>query len=482
MITNFKIIFFFIFLIKLKKYKKYNYILLLNNFYLIHTKIIGEKVTDIFEKCKRTHYSNEISPELAGETVKVTGWVHEIRDLGGIVFVLIRDKYGITQLTAPSKKLSEEMMADVRAARKETIVTVTGTVQESGKAPNGIEIIPTNIDVINVSQLPLPLDTTEKVDAEMDTRLDARFMDLRKHDVSAIFKIKNEMLHTTRNYFYDRDFTEITTPKLVASATEGGTELFPITYFEKEAFLGQSPQLYKQMMMATGLDNVFEIGQIFRAEEHDTLRHLNEALSIDAEMSFKSQEDVMDLLEDLIKNILNNVQEKCSAELEDLGHELDVPSGSFPVVPYEEVIDIVNSQDVEMEYGEDLNRAAEKVLGETMGSYYFITEWPTAIKPFYVMPKADDPEKSTAFDLMYRDLELSSGAQRIHDYDLLYSQIEAKDLNPDSFEKYLQAFKYGMPPHSGWGMGADRLTMVITGAKNIRETVLFPRDRRRLTP
>ena len=443
---------------------------------------MGEKVTDIFTKCKRTHYSTEITPELAGETVKVTGWVHEIRDLGGIVFVLIRDKKGITQLTAPSKKLSEEMMADVRSARKETIVTLTGTVQESPKAPNGVEIIPTNLDIINISQLPLPLDTTEKVDAEMDTRLDSRFMDLRKHDVNAIFKIKNEMLHTVRNYFYDKDFTEITTPKLVASATEGGTELFPITYFEKEAFLGQSPQLYKQMMMATGLDSVFEIGQIFRAEEHDTLRHLNEALSIDAEMSFHSQEDVMNLLEDLIKNVLNNVQEKCASELEDLGHQLDVPKESFPIVTYEEVLDIVNSKDVEMEYGEDLSRAAEKVLGDTMGSYYFITDWPTAIKPFYVMPKSDDPEKSTAFDLMYRDLELSSGSQRIHDYNLLHTQMEAKDLNPDSFEKYLQAFKYGMPPHSGWGMGADRLTMVITGAQNIRETVLFPRDRRRLTP
>lgn len=439
-------------------------------------------MTDIFEKCKRTHYSNEIGPELAGETVKVTGWVHEIRDLGGIVFVLIRDKNGITQLTAPSKKLSEEMMADVRAARKETIITLTGTVQESAKAPNGVEIIPSNIDVINVSHLPLPLDTTEKVEAEMDTRLDSRFMDLRKHDVSAIFKIKSQMLHTARNYFYDNDFTEITTPKLVASATEGGTELFPITYFEKEAFLGQSPQLYKQMMMATGLDNVFEIGQIFRAEEHDTLRHLNEALSIDAEMSFKSQTDAMNTLEELIKRILSDISTNCQKELSDLDHELDIPTEPFPIVTYEEVIDIVNSRDVEMNYGEDLNRAAEKVLGETMGSYYFITEWPTAIKPFYVMPNSDDAEKSTAFDLMYRDLELSSGAQRIHDYDLLYSQIEAKDLNPDSFEKYLQAFKYGMPPHSGWGMGADRLTMVITGAKNIRETVLFPRDRRRLTP
>jgi nondiscriminating aspartyl-tRNA synthetase len=439
-------------------------------------------LTDIFDKCKRTHYSNQISPENEGETVKVTGWVHEIRDLGGIVFLLLRDKNGITQITAPSKKVSAEMMEDIRAARKETIITVTGTVQKSPKAPNGIEIIPSNIDIINVAQLPLPLDTTEKVDAELDTRLDSRFIDIRKHDVSAIFKIKSQMLHTARNYFYDHDFTEITTPKLVASATEGGTELFPITYFEKEAFLGQSPQLYKQMMMATGLDNVFEIGQIFRAEEHDTLRHLNEALSIDAEMSFRSQEDAMNTLESLIKTILANIQENCAKELEDLGHELDIPTEPFPVVSYDKVLDIVNSHDVEMNYGDDLSRAAEKVLGEEMGSYYFITEWPMSIKPFYVMPSTKDPEISTSFDLMYRDLELSSGSQRIHDYDLLYSRLEAKDLNPDSFEKYLEAFKYGMPPHSGWGMGADRLTMVLTGSKNIRETVLFPRDRRRLTP
>lgn len=439
-------------------------------------------MTDIFDKCKRTHYSNQISPENEGETVKVTGWVHEIRDLGGIVFLLLRDKNGITQITAPSKKVSAEMMEDIRAARKETIITVTGTVQKSPKAPNGIEIIPSNIDIINVAQLPLPLDTTEKVDAELDTRLDSRFIDIRKHDVSAIFKIKSQMLHTARNYFYDHDFTEITTPKLVASATEGGTELFPITYFEKEAFLGQSPQLYKQMMMATGLDNVFEIGQIFRAEEHDTLRHLNEALSIDAEMSFRSQEDAMNTLESLMKTILANIQENCAKELEDLGHELDIPTEPFPVVSYDKVLDIVNSHDVEMNYGDDLSRAAEKVLGEEMGSYYFITEWPMSIKPFYVMPSTKDPEISTSFDLMYRDLELSSGSQRIHDYDLLYSRLEAKDLNPDSFEKYLEAFKYGMPPHSGWGMGADRLTMVLTGSKNIRETVLFPRDRRRLTP
>ena len=439
-------------------------------------------MTNIFEKSKRTHYSKDLNTDLKDENVKVTGWVHEIRDLGGIVFILLRDKDGIIQITAPSKKITPELMEQIRSAKKETIISVKGKVQESQKAPKGIEIIPETLDIINESKLPLPLDTTEKVRAEIDTRLDSRFIDLRKHDVSAIFKIKSQMLHTARNYFYDNGFTEINTPKLVASATEGGTELFPITYFEKEAFLGQSPQLYKQMMMASGLDTVFEIGNIFRAEEHDTLRHLNEAISIDAEMTFKNQEEVMETLETLVKLILSDISSNCSTQLEELNHTLEIPTKAFPIVPYEEVLDLVTSHDVTMNYGDDLSRAAEKVMGEVMDNYYFITDWPTSIKPFYVMPKEDDPEKSTAFDLMYKDLELSSGSQRIHNYDLLIKQMNSKELNPDAFDKYLRSFEYGMPPHSGWGMGAERLTMVITGVNNIRETVLFPRDRRRLTP
>jgi aspartyl-tRNA synthetase len=216
------------------------------------------------------------------------------------------------------------------------------------------------------------------------------------------------MLHTVRNYFYDNDFTEITTPKLVASATEGGTELFPITYFEKEAFLGQSPQLYKQMMMATGLDSVFEIGQIFRAEEHDTLRHLNEAVSIDAEASFMDDVDVMKILNDMLIQVLTDINENCANELEILDHTLEVPSGDFPVVTYDEAVDIVNARDVSMEWGEDLSREAEKVLGDAMGGFYFLTRWPAEIKPFYVMPVEGEEKYSHAFDLMYNNLELSS--------------------------------------------------------------------------
>lgn len=439
-------------------------------------------MTDSLGDWKRTHYSQELDEDMDGETVTLMGWVHEIRDLGGIIFVLLRDRNGITQITAPSKKITPELMEEIRKFKKESVIAVKGTIQGSPKAPGGVEVIPEEVKVLNESKQPLPLDPTEKVRAEIDTRLDSRYLDLRKHSISAIFKIKSAMLHSVRIFLEENGFLEVNTPKLVGSATEGGTELFPITYFEREAFLGQSPQLYKQMMMATGLDKVFEIAPIFRAEEHDTLRHLNEVISIDAELAFADQEEAMALLEKLVHNAIKEVKENCQAELEDLGVELEVPELPFPRLEYDEVIDIVNSKGVHIQHGEDLSRAAEKVLGEVMDGYYFITNWPSEIKPFYVQPHEDEPEKSYAFDLMYRDLEISSGATRVHQHDLLVKQIKSKGLNPDSFQRYLAAFEYGMPPHAGWGLGAERFTMCITGMKNIRETVLFPRDRRRLTP
>jgi nondiscriminating aspartyl-tRNA synthetase len=439
-------------------------------------------LTDSLENWRRTHYSEKVKKELKGEDIILMGWVHEIRDLGGIIFVLLRDRDGIMQITAPSKKISPELFEDIKKLKKEAVIAVKGMVQESPKAPNGVEIIPEEIKFLNGSKLPLPLDTTGNVHAEIDTRLDSRYLDLRKQNVSAIFKIKSRMFHSIRKFLEEKDYREINTPKLVASATEGGTELFPITYFEKEAFLGQSPQLYKQMMMASGFDKVFEIAPIFRAEEHDTLRHLNEAISIDLETAFTDHEDAMKILEELIQRAIQDVKKHCEDALKTLEVDLKVPEIPFPRVNYDDVVDIVTSKGVLMNYGEDLSRAAEKAMGEVMDGYYFITGWPTAIKPFYVMPGSEDPEKSCAFDLMYKDLEISSGAMRIHNYDLLVQQMKEKGLNPDSFETYLQAFKYGMPPHSGWGVGAERFTMSITGVKNIRETVLFPRDRRRLTP
>lgn len=436
----------------------------------------------LLNDCRRTNYTNTVNTNLAGEDVIIIGWVHEIRDLGGIIFVLIRDREGMIQVTAPSKKVEPNILEEIRKFRKESVVAIKGIVQDSNKAPNGVEIIPNEVTTLNLANQPLPMDPTEKVKAEIDTRLDSRFLDLRKANISSIFKIKSRILHTVRDFFYENGFIEINTPKLVASATEGGTELFPITYFEREAFLGQSPQLYKQIMMSSGMDKVFEIGQIFRAEEHDTLRHLNEAISIDMEASFMDDSDVMKILNKMIKQVIIDVNQNCNNELEKLDYKIPIPEEPFQSIAYDEAVDIVNSKGVEMEWGEDLSRAGEKALGETINNFYFLTKWPSEIKPFYVMPDEKNPKISQAFDLMYKDLELSSGATRIHQHDLLVEKITEKGLNPDAFKSYLKAFEYGMPPHAGWGVGADRLTMVLTRVNNIRETVLFPRDRHRLTP
>ncbi|KZX12232.1 aspartate--tRNA(Asn) ligase [Methanobrevibacter filiformis] len=439
-------------------------------------------MTGLLEEWRRTHYTKNINVNLVNKEIIVMGWVHEIRDLGGIIFVLIRDRDGLIQVTAPSKEIEAELLSQIRKLKKESVVAIKGTIQESSRAPNGVEIIPNTIKVLNEASQPLPMDPTDKVRAEIDTRLDSRFIDLRRANVNSIFKIKSKMLHSTRTFFEENGFLEVNTPKLVASATEGGTELFPITYFEREAFLGQSPQLYKQIMMSGGFDKVYEIAQIFRAEEHDTLRHLNEAISIDMEASFIDDIDAMDTLEKLVNKVIVDVTVDCKDSLKTLDKELLLCECPFERLDYDDAIDMINSKGVEIEWGEDLSRAAEKALGGMMEGYYFLTGWPTEIKPFYVMPNKKHPEKSHAFDLMYKDIEISSGAMRIHQHEMLVEKITEKGLNPDSFDSYLKAFDYGMPPHSGWGLGADRFTMSLTGVNNIRETVLFPRDRRRLTP
>jgi aspartyl-tRNA synthetase len=273
-------------------------------------------------------------------------------------------------------------------------------------------------------------------------------------------------MHETSRYLHKHDFIQITTPKIVAAATEGGTELFPIAYFEKEAFLNQSPQLYKQMMMGAGFEKVFEIGPIFRAEEHNTTRHLNEATSIDAEVSFADQEDVMALLEGLVVSCYGHVAATCSDALERGGFpELPVPRAPFPRLPYAEAIEIAAGR-----------------IEEPIGEHYFVTDWPTSIRPYYALPYEDDPSICRAFDLMHPRMELSSGAQRVHRYDLLEQQLMAKGLDPASFEFYLRPFRYGMPPHAGWGLGVERFVMTMLDLQNVREAVLFPRDRHRLVP
>ncbi len=426
-------------------------------------------------------FTGDITEKDEGKEVTLKGWVHEIRDLGGLRFILLRDREGIVQLVLPKKKVSREIFTISKEISRESVIKITGIVKKEEKAPGGFEIIPSKLEVISRSSSPLLLEVTEKVPADLDTRLDNRFLDLRRPRIQAIFRIRHEVQKAVRDFLTDNGFIEVVTPKIVATATEGGASLFPISYFEKEAFLNQSPQLYKQMMMSAGFDRVFEIAPIFRAEEHNTTKHLNEATSIDIEMSFATHEDVMDILEKLMVFVYERVSENCERYLEWMEKEIEIPELPFPRITYDEAIEIAGREE-EISWGDDLTTKAEKIIGEHMGQHYFIVDWPTHIKPYYSMPYENKPELCRAFDLMHPRLELASGAQRIHDPDLLVERLKEQNLSPESFEFYLKAFRYGMPPHAGWGLGCERLIMTMLDLKNIREAVLFPRDRQRLVP
>ncbi|MFZ3148751.1 MAG: aspartate--tRNA(Asn) ligase [Methanothrix sp.] len=431
----------------------------------------------------RTHYSGDINAQLDGKEVILTGFAHETRALGGIAFLVLRDRKGLAQVTMVKKLLGKEAFKSACSISRESVVMVRGNVKAEPKAPRGYEILPTEIRVLNAAQVPLPLDPTEKVECELDTRLDARFMDIRRPSVLAAFEIESAVLRSLRSYFYQKGVTEVFTPKIVAAATEGGTDLFPISYFEKEAFLNQSPQLYKQMLMSAGMDRVFEIGPIFRAEEHDTRRHLNEAISIDLEFSFVDDKDVMEILEEAVAGAYSYVAENCRYQLEVLGLDIQVPKLPFRRITYSEALDLAAEKaGVKMQWGDDLDTETERFLGETIGEHYFLTDWPSSIKPYYTLPYEDKPEVCRGFDLMHPRMELASGAQRVHDYNQLVERIKEKGLDPDGFEFYLKAFRYGMPPHAGWGLGLSRLVMTMLKLENIRDAVLFPRDRRRLVP
>jgi nondiscriminating aspartyl-tRNA synthetase len=429
-------------------------------------------------------YAAEVA---AGETASVAGWLHEVRDLGGIAFLILRDKSGRLQIKIEKDEMPESVVGTALDAHRESVLSVTGPVESEDRAPTGVEMVPESIEVLSPADPELPLDPSGKVSAELPTRLDNRTLDLRRPESKAIFEIRAELLRAVRETFRGLGCTEITTPKIVATGTEGGTELFPITYFGREAFMNQSPQLFKQLMVGSGLERVFEIGPIFRAEEHNTPRHLNEATSIDFESAFYDAEDAMDACEHVVREAYAAVARNCEAQLETLGlaEEFSVPTDAFERLTYEEAIQRVNATgklDTQLVWGDDLSTEAERALGADVGGHYFITEWPSEVKPFYIMDQDDDPDVSTGFDLNHPRMELVSGGQREHRHDRLVAGFEAQGLDPDQFEYYTKMFRYGMPPHAGWGLGGERLLTTMLGLENIRETVLFPRDRQRLSP
>ncbi|UCE36260.1 MAG: aspartate--tRNA(Asn) ligase [Thermoplasmata archaeon] len=434
------------------------------------------------EDWRRSQYASEITTEDFESEVTVGGWIQDIRNLGGIAFIQLRDRTGVVQVTVIKKEHGKEFFKKITSLPRETVIMVKGKVQPNEQVASGFEVLPKEMKVLGMANTPLPLGVVDKVDADMDTRLDARFIDLRKEEVAAVFKIRSTILSAVREVFESEGFIEVHTPKIVATATEGGTALFEASYFEKKAYLNQSPQLYKQMLMATGFDRVYEIGPAFRAEEHDTTRHLNEFTSIDIEIAFSDEEDAMGVLERCVYNAILRTREKNEKEMRILGADMDIPALPLQRITYSECLDMIKEGGFEMEWGEDFPMEAMKILGEKVPDFFFITKWPTKSKPFYTQPYEDKPEVCRGFDLQYKEKEITSGAQRVHDVELLKKRLEEQGLNPSEFTFYLDAFEYGMPPHAGWGLGAERLTMILTGMQNIRECVLFPRDRKRLVP
>ena len=419
-------------------------------------------------------------------TVTVKGWVQDVRNLGGISFITLRDRHGTLQITMPKKKIEPGLFESLTKLSRESVISVTGEVKASDQTALGVEVIPTSFELYNEAGVPLPMGVVDKVNVEMDTRLNNRFMDLRKPETRAVFEIRSIVIQLISEAMLSNGFVNINTPKIVASGAEGGATLFSIDYFGMKAYLAQSPQLYKQMLMSTGLDRVFELGPAFRAEHSNTNRHVTEFISFDGEMAWiDKQEDVMAMIENVINHVLVNIKERGKEYLDVLGKEITVPKRPYPLLSYTECLKMVADRGLPLKNGDDLGTEGEKIIGDIMSErgndLYFIVEYPEEAKPFYIMEK-DGTDLSFSFDLDYKGQEISSGGQREHRYPELLKRMEKKGLNPEDFDSYLDAFRYGMPPHGGWGIGVDRVVTKILDLPNVREAILFPRDISRLTP
>jgi len=412
----------------------------------------------------------------AGERVTVMGWAYHVREMGQVTFIVLRDRSGTVQVVWENA---------VERVKEESVIRVDGTVRQDARAPGGYEIYALQMEVLASPCDRLPFGLNGPAPG-LDTMLRHRAFSIRRPDVAAVFAVQAEMVHAFRSFLRQQGFTEISTPKIVAAGTEGGAELFSVRYFDKMAYLAQSPQFYKQMMVGAGYERVFEVGKAYRAEAHDTSRHLNEYLSLDIEMGFiKDENDLMDLENALLEYMMNYLAETCNKSLDTL--QVKLPSvGEIPRMRLSEVQAILEKMGKSSPDGNldpEGERLISKYVRESLQSdWLFITHYPASKRPVYAMPDPDNPGLTRSFDLLFRGLEVTTGGQRIHQYHKLVANMQKFGLDPEKFEFYLDIFKYGMPPHGGLAIGAERLTMQICGLANIREASLFPRDRDRLVP
>jgi len=427
-------------------------------------------------KFNRTHYIEDIMLNMKDQEVILGGWVEDLRKMGKMTFLTLRDVTGITQII-----LTDELSKAVEGITRQSVVRVTGKVQDTRARDFEYEIKANEISILAKAVHPLPIDPIGRLESHIDNRLNTRALDMRNQKTASIFKIRHHVLASLRKTLSEKKFIEITTPKIIGSASEGGANLFSLDYFGKQAYLAQSPQLYKEQM-TIGLERVFEIASFYRAEKSHTGRHLSEFTSVDIEAAFMNYTDVMNVLENLVLNTFKYVSENCTKEQKIIGNEIVVPNNPFKKITYSQALDELNGKDAKLEFGNDLLDSHLRILGESHPEFYFITDWPLKLKPFYIMEKEDDPNLSESFDLQYGYLELSSGGTRLHNTEKIKMRLSEQDLDPTKFSEHLQTFDWGMPPHAGWGLGLERLLTIILGIDNVREVILYPRDPERLKP
>jgi len=427
----------------------------------------------------RSHFANQLNESFVGQKVRIGGWIEDIRDIGRLAFVVVRDVTGVIQAIVTGDNLQL-----AKNTPRQSAVIISGMVQKNKTKEFLLEIRVEQLIVLAKAVHPLPIDPTGRVESAMDKRLDSRALDLRNPKISAMFHLRSEALHIIRETLRSKGFIEVNTPKIIGSASEGGANLFGFEYFKKKAYLAQSPQLYKEQL-TLALDKVFEIGPYFRAENSHTIRHLTEFISVDIEAAFIDYEDVMDIIEEVIRKVAEWLSVNCKPEIKLIGDgqiTTLISKSRVDRLTYEQCLEELAKEGEKLEFGDDLSDASLRKLSEIHKGFYFITDWPAKLKPFYIHEKEDDSKLSKSFDLQYGYLEIVSGGTRQHDLAKLRSRLTEQGLNQINFSEHLKVFDWGMPPHSGCGLGFDRLMMVMTNSQNIRDVVLYPRDTERLMP
>jgi nondiscriminating aspartyl-tRNA synthetase len=438
---------------------------------------------------ERTHIA-ELRGKI-GEVVKIQGWLQTLRDQKRMQFLVMRDMTGWAQVVV-EKTVQPELAALISQTNPESVLTITGEVVDNPAVKlGGLEVQLASLRLDSAAATPLPLDPTAVDLPSLDYRLDWRYLDLRRPENLLMFKVQTTALAAMRTFWVENGFIEINSPKLMGSPSESGAELFEVPYFDRKAYLAQSPQFYKQMAIAAGWDGVFEIGPVFRADPSFTSRHMTEFTSVDMEMAhIESHEDVMGFQERWLTNTIAQVKEKYGAEIQRVFNlEIEVPSLPFPRVTMAKAQEILNEKNYQVpaEKKGDIDPGGERVIGKWVKEhlnhdFVFLTDWPISARPFYHMRYSEEQEITRSFDLLAKGLEITTGAQREHRYEILTKQAEEKGLRLEPIQFYLDFFKYGCPPHGGFGFGLSRFVMILLDISNIRETVFLFRGPTRLHP